>query len=185
MASAPARLITSTLSAAAFSPSIQPLAAAARIATPHRQIASHLGAKAILVDWKFPEVRKRSEDGGRNTRWFFPASALGRKGIYELAEAFRGEDRELLILGRADEGSGEVLQGVNHRAATVADLTNCAGLVIPAWVEHEPRLALRALAMGLPVVASRACGLVGHPLLREIDAGDVEGLKRALRECEV
>ena len=63
---------------------------------------------------------------------------------------------------------------------TIAELGSATALVMPAWIEHEPRIALRALAMGIPVIASRACGLPSHPLLTEIDAGDVEGLKSAL-----
>jgi hypothetical protein len=158
------------------------LAASARIVTPHRAIASHFGAKSILLDWNLPDARNHTLKP--NKKWFFPASALGRKGIYELAEAFRDTEMELLIFGRAKEGVGDVLRGVKHRQATIDDLQECAGLVIPAWVEHEPRLALRALAMGLPVIASKACGLAPHPLLREIDAGDVDALKNALGECE-
>jgi len=158
------------------------LKAAARIVTPHRAIAAHFGSKAILLDWNIPELQPATKSSGK--KWFFPASALGRKGIYEIAEAFRDTDFELLILGRAKEGVGEVLKGVKHRQATIDDLPNCAGLVIPAWVEHEPRLALKALAMGIPVIASKACGLSAHPLLKEIEAGDVEGLKKALGEIE-
>ncbi len=158
------------------------LAASARIVTSHRAIAAHFGEKSILLDWKFPEVTTHALNPSKS--WFFPASALGRKGIYEIAEVFRDTELELLILGRAKEGVGDVLKGVNHRQATLDDLLHCAGLVIPAWVEHEPRLALRALAMGLPVIASKACGLAPHPLLREIDAGDVEALKVMLGECE-
>lgn len=156
------------------------LAASARIVTPHRAIAAHFGAKSILLDWKFPEVKLRANHSGKSKSWFFPASPLGRKGIFDIAEAFRGTERELLILGRANEGVGDMLKGVTHRAGSVDDLPNCAGLVIPAWVEHEPRLALKALAMGIPVIASKVCGLSAHPLLNEIDAGDLEGLKRAL-----
>ncbi len=156
------------------------LAASARIVTPHRAIAGHFGSKSILLDWKFPDFQPVSKNAGK--KWFFPASALGRKGIYEIAEVFRDTELELLILGRAKEGVGEILKGVKHRQATLDDLQHCAGLVIPAWVEHEPRLALKALAMRIPVIASKACGLSAHPLLKQIDAGDVEALKRALGE---
>jgi hypothetical protein len=37
------------------------------------------------------------------------------------------------------------------------------------------------LARGLPVVATRACGLHASPRLLEVDAGDVAGLIAALR----
>lgn len=156
------------------------LKAAARIVTPHRAIAAHFGSKAILLDWVYPKVDPIPKDRPTGKKWFFPASALGRKGIYEIAEVFRDSDLELRILGKAKEGVGEVLKGVKHQPASVTDLKDCDGLVIPAWVEHEPRMALKALAMGLPVVASKACGLAAHPLLKEIDAGDVKGLREAM-----
>lgn len=156
------------------------LAAAARLVTPHRAIAAHFGSRALLVDWEFPTCSHQAIVSNRAPVWFFPASALGRKGIHEFAAALGGLDGELLILGGAREGQGDPLSSVKHRRATVAELSDATALVIPAWIEHEPRLALRALAMGIPVVASRACGLPPHPLLTEVEAGDVDGLKCAL-----
>jgi hypothetical protein len=157
----------------------QALAAAARLVTPHRAIAKSFGSRAILLDWEKPTATVAPVRDG--TRWFFPASALGRKGIHEVAEALREIGGELLILGRAREGGRDLLEAISHRQATLADLPSCTALVIPAWIEHEPRLALRALAAGIPVIASRVCGLSQHPLLTEIDAGDVESLKAAMR----
>lgn len=161
----------------------QALAAAARIVTPHRAIAKAFGAKSILLDWEMPTPSERSALASTTSRWFFPASALARKGIYELASAIQEIGGELLILGRAREGGNDPLVGIKHQAATLSDLNSCTALVIPAWIEHEPRLALRALSLGIPVIASRACGLPTHPLLTEIDAGDVDALKRALEKC--
>lgn len=157
----------------------QALAAAARIVTPHRAIAASFGSRAILLDWEMPagEPRTRPAD---SLRWFFPASALGRKGIHELADALRESGGELLVLGRAREDGPDPLADLPHRPATLADLTNCTALVIPAWVEHEPRLALLALSKDIPVIASRGCGLPDHPLLTEVDEGDVRALTVAM-----
>ncbi|MEO7098873.1 MAG: VanW family protein [Luteolibacter sp.] len=157
----------------------QALAAAARIVTPHRLIADSFGARAILLDWEIPAALPVSVP--TSVRWFFPASALGRKGIHEICAALDGADQELLVLGGAREGLGDPLKSINHRRATVSELGSCTALILPAWIEHEPRLALRALASGIPVIASRACGLPDHPLLTQIDAGDVEALKNAMR----
>lgn len=159
------------------------LAAAARKITPHRAIAAHFGSGALLLDWEMPSGVLRQGHPEVMPRWFFPASALGRKGIHEMAQAMRGTDGELLILGRAREGTGDPLAGVSHRQAAAVDLTRCTALVMPAWIEHEPRLALRALQSGVPVIASRECGLPAHPLLVEIDAGDVEALRDAMVAC--
>lgn len=159
-------------------------AAAARIITPHRAIAASFGSRAVLLDWEMPveSPRAKPADG---VRWFFPASPLGRKGIHELATAIRETGGELLVLGRARENGVDPLAEISHRQAGPVDLADCAALVIPAWIEHEPRLALRALAMGIPVIASRSCGLPAHPLLTEVDAGDVGSLVAAMEELTV
>ena len=156
------------------------LAAAARLITPHGSIAAHFGSRALLIDWLFPSCSYQSTVSNKPFKLFFPASALGRKGIHELVAALSGTDTELLVLGAAREGSVDPLSSIKHRRATLDDLASASALVIPAWIEHEPRIALRALASGIPVIASRACGLRPHPLLTEIDAGDVSGLRGAI-----
>jgi glycosyltransferase involved in cell wall biosynthesis len=55
-------------------------------------------------------------------------------------------------------------------------------VVLPAWVEQQPRALLRAIAAGVPVIASRACGVEGLPGVRTVAAGDVDGLRAALDE---
>jgi hypothetical protein len=158
----------------------QALTAAARLVTPHRQIAESFGSRAILLDWEMPPAGHPASPAD-SVRWFFPASALGRKGIHEIAAVLNGSDQQLLILGGAREGSPDPLCSIHHRRATVSELAECTALVLPAWIEHEPRLALRALASGIPVIATSACGLPVHPLLKEIEAGDVAALNQAMK----
>jgi glycosyltransferase involved in cell wall biosynthesis len=155
-------------------------AAAARIVTPHRGIARHFGAKALLLDWSMPPPITVGSAQGEGHKWFFPASALARKGIYELAEALRGSGDELWVLGGAKESGADPLAGIRHRRAALSELGGCTTLVMPAWIEHEPRLALLALASGIPVIATDACGLPGHPLLTPVPEGDAAALKIAL-----
>jgi len=154
-------------------------AAAARIVTPHRAIAGFFGAKALLLDWTIPKpLDVEALKGGR--KWFFPASPLARKGIYELTSALRGSGDDLLLLGGANEGSAYPLEGISHRRGTPDELSGCTALVLPAWIEHEPRLALRALQSGIPVIATESCGLPPHRLLSLVPEGDVESLKLAM-----
>ena len=155
-------------------------AAAARIVTPHRAIARHFGSKALLLDWVVPSPMDWETPHGEAHKWFFPASPLARKGIYELAEALRESGDELLLLGGAKEGTADPLEGIRHRRATPAELGGCTALVMPAWIEHEPRLALRALCSGIPVIATEACGLPDHPLLTLVPEGDADALKIAI-----
>lgn len=109
---------------------------------------------------------------------------MGRKGIYELATALKGTTHKLLILGGAREGGADPLAVLHHRRASVSELAGSTALVLPAWIDHEPRLALLALASGIPVIASKAYGLPPHPRLIQVDAGDVEALKNALAAAQ-
>jgi hypothetical protein len=155
-------------------------AAAARIVTPHRAIARHFGSKALQLDWMMPSRMDWEPPHGGVSKWFFPASPLARKGIYEVAEALRASEDELLVLGGAKEGTTDPLEGIRHRRASLAELGGSNGLVMPAWIEHEPRIALRALASGIPVIATEACGMSDHPLLTLVPEGNADALKIAL-----
>jgi len=39
--------------------------------------------------------------------------------------------------------------------------------------------------MGIPVIASKECGLSPHQYLTQVDAGDVEAIQRAIEELAV
>ena len=154
---------------------------AARLVTPHRALASRFGHRAWLVDWHLPDGLPRPAPPAGRPRLFLPCSPLGRKGIHELAAALRGIDAELLVLGRAREGGGaDPLDGLDWRPATLDELARCHALVLPAWVEHQPRPALRALAGGIPVIATEACGLPEHPQLLRIGRPDPDALAAAI-----
>ena len=103
----------------------------------------------------------------------FPAPTLGRKGAYEIRQAAETLGLELTITGRDLEGPG-FWTGVPTRRAD-KDLLDGIGLVVlPAYVEDKPRLLLRAVACGIPVIASAACGLGRVPgvlTLPALDAG--------------
>nr|WP_281375608.1 VanW family protein [Haloferula luteola] len=154
------------------------LARAGRLITPHNALADWAGDRAWRLTWALPTLTPTPPEIASDTksslpRLFFPASPLARKGIHELAAALRSFPAELIVLGHARENPDlDPLKGLSWRQGTLADLSSSRALVLPAWVEHEPRIALRALAMGIPVVATRACGLPPHPLLTEIDEPD-------------
>lgn len=156
------------------------LAAAARLVTPHRAIAKHFGSRAWLIDWEMPKPVERKP--AAKPMVFFPASRLGRKGAFELAAAFRaGLDAELRILGRANEGAADPFAGLSYLPGSAADLAEASAVVLPAWIEHQPRLALLALASGIPVVASEACGLPEHPLLHVLSSPDAAAMRTVLK----
>lgn len=156
------------------------LAAAGRLITPHREIARHFGARAWLIDWDMPQPLDL--EPATPATVFFPASRLGRKGVFELAEALQDfPDVVLKCLGRATEGAADPFRGLPCPPATADDLATASVLVLPAWIEHQPRLALRALASGIPVIATAACGLPEHPLLHTLSSPDAAALRSVLR----
>jgi hypothetical protein len=83
----------------------------------------------------------------------------------------RGLNVRIFLLGPLIEG-GDFWDGFDvERGRT--DWLECADLVVlPAFVEHRPRRLLLALAAGIPVIASPACGISGLPGVDTVDAGD-------------
>ncbi len=157
------------------------LAAAGRLITPHLALAAHFGPRAWLIPWEMPAPMPRFTVAGKPSL-FFPASRLGRKGAFELADALKsGIDAELRFLGAADEGSADPFSGMNCSRGKVSDLASASALVLPAWIEHQPRLALLALASGVPVIATEACGLPPHEMLHVIAVPDAAALATVIR----
>ncbi len=153
------------------------LAAAARWITPHSAIAELAGERAEIVPWARAEA-PRCASGNRVV---FPASTLGRKGAYELREAARKLNFELVCLGRVIEAA-DFWDGIRVATPGANWLDGAAAVVLPAFVEHRPRRLLAALAAGVPVIATPACGLRGVAGVVEVPAGEVAALTDAISE---
>ncbi|SHJ25365.1 VanW like protein [Rubritalea squalenifaciens DSM 18772] len=142
-----------------------------RIISPHSYICGQFENHQQL-DWIAPAPQPVTVRTNSRKKIFFPASALGRKGIYELVEALKDKDIELLILGNADEGSSCPLGKFNWRKASISDMADCDLVILPAHVEHSPRPLLRALSLGIQVIATKACGLPEQKNLMLLDSPD-------------
>ncbi len=151
------------------------LAAAKHWITPHTGIAALAGDRARPLAWSIPGGREVR----RGTKLVFPASTLGRKGAWELREALRELRLPLVLGGPVLEGSG-FWDGIETTPASADWLDGAAAVVLPAWVEHQPRRLLQAVAAGVPVIASAACGLAGVAGVTTIRTGDVASLRQAL-----
>ncbi|HSS22411.1 MAG TPA: VanW family protein [Pyrinomonadaceae bacterium] len=137
------------------------LARANRIITPHTEIAALFPEKSVLVDWVLPRVESIVKANKQQpARIVFPAATLGRKGVYELREALSGLEVELALAGPILERK-DFWKGVRVRQLPrdVDWLESATAVVLPSFVEHNPRRLLEALARGVPVIASEACGL--------------------------
>lgn len=161
---------------------------ATHLVTPHAEVAAHARHHApwlrvTPLPWHQPPQPPGQEPRVVPPRptVAFPASALARKGADDLAAVLRELGWPLLVLGR-QAAQAPVWQDLEVRHASLhGDWPGQADLVaLPAHVEHAPRALLRALAHGLPVVASTACGLAGLPGVIEVAAGDPAALRQAL-----
>jgi hypothetical protein len=163
----------------------QALAKAQQWLSPHAQILALAGARGECLPWRIVSpapsmpVNERAADG--KFRVLFPASSLARKGALELREALRGLPVRVLLPPGASETPdfwrGFDIEGIASldEGVALADL-----VVLPAWVEHQPRGLLMALARNIPVIATDACGLAPSDAWRRVVEGDVSGLRAAV-----
>lgn len=154
------------------------LGAAAGLITAHRAVAALFPTDRVeLLDWE-PATPLTAQRGGRT--FLFAGPALARKGAHAMREAMQGLDIELLIQRGADEEPG-FWSGLNVRLLRPhEEPPELAGVVLPALVEHRPHTLLRALAAGLPVIATAACGLPPQPGLALVAPDDSDALRAAL-----
>ncbi len=151
------------------------LAAADRIITPHTEVAALFGPRATLLAWRMPPRR----DAAPGNRVVFPGPTIARKGAYAVRAAARALDVTVVAMG------GQ-LEGASFWAGTATSSHSgwdgAAVAVQPALVEDQPRRLLAALAAGVPVIASAACGLPAQPGLTIVPADDAAALTALLRD---
>ncbi len=162
------------------------LAGAERWIGPHAGMLALAGDKAHALPWRLPAVDTAGAQRRPGPmRIFFPASSLMRKGARELSAAMSGLGAEIVLPmrdgGEPARWDGIVLQRID---SVDAALSFCDAVVMPAWVEHEPRVPIAAIARGIPVVATAACGLGDLHGWSEVPAGDVDALRVALKRVQ-
>lgn len=148
------------------------------VVTPHAWLAGLFPHKTYKLTWDAPSVPRTT--GGHHI--VFPGPTVARKGAYQLREAMKGRVEELLLSGSNLESDG-FWDGVNTNTLEKGSdwLQQARVLVQPAFIENAPRPLLRALAAGVPVIATPECGLDPHPNVTLVEAGDLAGLRQALK----
>ncbi len=157
---------------------------ARKIITPHTEIASLYPKNSELLDWKMPACKVLPNKQSDKTKIVFPASTVGRKGVYELREALRGLDVKLITLGAQLE-SENFWKGFDTKKQIGGNWLEGASLVVlPAYIENKPRRLLEAAAAaaGIPVIATTACGLESVPGIENIAVGDAVALREKIEE---
>ena len=157
---------------------------ARKIITPHSMVAATFPHKAELIPWH-TTAGTPAQSNTSELRLIFPASTVARKGAYELRAALQGSDAQLTILGPVLEDEN-FWRGVRIEKASKTE--NCfaraSAVVLPAFVEHRPVRLLEAIAGGIPVIASTACGLENMKGITGVKAGDVESLRTAINRLQ-
>jgi hypothetical protein len=157
------------------------LEAADRIVTPHALVASQFPGKAELLDWHMPSAL-RSPRTPKRRSIVFPGPSIARKGAYEVRALALRLDLEVVLLGGDLEGEG-FWSGlpVRHAARTDLNWLREAGLVVqPSIIEEQPRSLLAALAAGVPVIATPACGILPKLGITLIPENDPDALVEAI-----
>jgi hypothetical protein len=149
---------------------------AGQIITPHATLATLFPYKTNPLKWKLPQIVP--VQGG--DRIVFPGPALARKGACEIRDSLSGLDHQLLVLNSEATESQHFWDGIRLAGNSGDWIRQAAVVVQPAFVENNPRPLLRALAAGVPVIATRECGIDAHPLLELVLAGDVQALRNAI-----
>jgi hypothetical protein len=157
-----------------------------RVITPHSELAAIYRDKAVLLDWTLPSKMKKTGAASvapDEMKIAYPALTVGRKGAYELRAAVQGLGIRLVTVGAQLEGS-DFWRGVSIEERTDQEdwLRGVKLVVLPAFVEHKPRRLLQAVACGIPVIASKACGLENVKGVISVPWGEVETLRREIEK---
>src|SRR5690606_27648606 len=141
------------------------------IVTPHKEIAELFRNKVVKAEWKLPNARTQS----KGNKILYPASALARKGCYEMKRLAQDKGFSFMILGEELESddffAGLDVQKFNGNFEEV-------GLVIyPTYIEHQPRFLLKAMSFGIPIITTQASGLESSDKITIIEFGNYEQLQ--------
>ena len=147
------------------------------IISPHKEISDIFINKALILKWNFPFKVEQIKLTGKKI--LFPASSLGRKGAFEMRRLAKELQLSLVITGRAVEDKN-FWGKVKIEFSKNNSLENIGLVVYPAYVEHRPRLLLKALSFGIPVITTTACGLPENENLTVLPIGDYETLKKTV-----
>lgn len=82
------------------------------------------------------------------------------------------------ILEQADFWKGSEVEQRDFSIALRS--SDISAVVLPSRVEINPRRLLHAIAAGIPVIASAACGLEGVEGVTSVPGGDLEALRDAV-----
>ncbi|MEM6299916.1 MAG: hypothetical protein AAF740_14605, partial [Bacteroidota bacterium] len=156
----------------------QALTKARKIISPHTEIAAVFSNKIEKLNWHMKTAEPRQI---RGKRVLFPASAVGRKGAYEMRALALELGLELKIIGRSLEQEN-FWEGVDTERFN-GNFDTVDMIVYPAFVENQPRQILRAISEGVPVITTTACGISDMSGVKTVEPDNFEGLRAEVIRC--
>jgi hypothetical protein len=154
------------------------LTKARKIITTHSEIAEIFKNKVEKLNWELPMLPNIKQ---RGNKVLFPASAVGRKGAYEIKILAKELNFDLTVSGRTIENDN-FWEGL--KVDSFKGNYDQIGLVIyPTYIEHQPRQILKAIAMGIPVITTTACGLDSSEKVKIFPLNDIEGIKNEIKKA--
>ena len=148
------------------------LTKARKIITPHSEIAEIFKNKVVKLNWQIPTTSNAYSKGNKI---LFPASALGRKGAYEIKRLALELNIDLLISGSAIEKDNfwDTIKVEKFKG----DFNEVGLVIYPTYIEHHPRQILKAISKGIPIITSTACGVDDLDKVILVELGNYEQLK--------
>ncbi|TWP23837.1 glycosyltransferase [Apibacter muscae] len=153
---------------------------ARKIVTPHRKISELFFQKSILLNWSINIEKNITLEKGLKV--LFPGSSLARKGAYEVRRIVQELELPLVIKKGAME-TKSFWNNINIEYADSKDIFQDIGLIIyPAYIDHSPRIILQAMAKGIPVIISDACGIESAENVTVIPSGNYDKFKQEIEK---
>jgi hypothetical protein len=153
------------------------LTKARKIITPHSEIAGIFKNKVDKLNWQIQPVEPINR---KRNKILFPASAVGRKGAYEIKKLANELSLELVISGRKIENDNfwEDLKIEKFNG----DFDEIGLVVYPTYIENQPRQILKAISNGIPVITTTACGIDSSENIKVLDLNDFEGIRDEIKK---
>jgi glycosyltransferase involved in cell wall biosynthesis len=126
------------------------------------------------ISQRYFEVKREPQRG----RLLFAGRIIKRKGVIDLVRAFaqvRQTNATVVLAGASTEPDYEQLvrqeisrqrlsaqfefRGLLDESAVLSEFSRAEALVLPSYQETAPMVIQQAMAAGLPVIASRICGI--------------------------
>lgn len=150
---------------------------ARNIITPHSEIAKIFNNKVIKLKWHIPNQTNLCF---RGNKILFPASALGRKGAYEVKRLAKELNLNISVLGNAIEYENfwEDIKTEKFNG----NFEEIGLVIYPTFIENQPRQLLKVISNQIIVITTPASGIDASEKVKIVNINDYDNLKSVVKE---